>query len=92
VAVVILLAIRPELATNPNIWAVLVPAVPALIALYKAEEGSRKAEKSLDETVETRRELKNGTMTKVVKDAVIAALAEHGIHVNQEEDKNNDAR
>lgn len=89
VAVVTLFAIRPELANNPNIWVGLIPMIPTLFAVYKAEDGSRKAEKSLDETVHTRRELKNGTMTRVVEEAVIAALRKHGIQVSKEDE--NDA-
>lgn len=93
VPVVTLFAIRPELADNPNFWVVITMAVPGLIATYKAEEGSKKTDEGNEQIAATRRELKNGTITKVVHDAIQAYMDQTGVHITDNgEDKDSDSR
>lgn len=91
VPVVTLFAIRPELADNPNFWVVITAAIPSLIATYKAEESSKKTDEGNKQTTAMRRELKNGTITKVVRDAVIAVMEEKDVHITENGDETRDS-
>lgn len=69
VSVIALIAVRPELADNATLWTSLLPVITSLIAAAKAE-------KSAEEVSKVRTELKNGVITKVVKDAMDQHKAE----------------
>lgn len=83
VPIAILLAVRPELADNANLWVILSTAIPSFLAVLKAEESSKKAQEGHDATTQLSNDLKNGTITNVVKEAIVAVADDTDIKIEK---------